>query len=219
MTASRAGALLPASRPRPAGWRSAWDALSIYLPVLIMGALALGSYWMLRSAPLLPAPTPEQAPVHEADYFMRDFSSRTFFPDGRLKSELFGSYAQHFPDNDSIEVENARIRSFNESGQLTTANAQRLKTDGKQSHYLLEGEVVVVRESATSASGRVQPALSFRGEQLRVLDNSKKVESDRPVVMTRNQDRVTADTLRYDDASKVAVLRGRVRAVLAPAAK
>ena len=28
--------------------RRFWDRLSIYLPVLLMGALALGSYWLLR---------------------------------------------------------------------------------------------------------------------------------------------------------------------------
>ena len=28
-----------------------WDRLSIYLPVVLMGLLAMGSYWLLRATP------------------------------------------------------------------------------------------------------------------------------------------------------------------------
>jgi lipopolysaccharide export system protein LptC len=201
----------------PRGWRHAWDRASIYLPVLIMGLLALGSYWMLQSAPDLPTPQPEAAPVHEPDYFMRDFSSRHFYPDGHLKSEVFGTVARHYPDDDSVEVDEVRIRAFSTTGQLTTAQARRLLTDGKQTEFQLEGQVRVVREAATNANGQTQPALAFQGEQLRILDQNRKVESDLPLTMTRNNDRITANSLRYDDERKVALFQGRVRAVLHPA--
>lgn len=37
--------------------RQGWDQLSIYLPVLLMGLLALGTWWLVRNAPMpqLPA--------------------------------------------------------------------------------------------------------------------------------------------------------------------
>ena len=31
--------------------RHAWDRLSIYLPVLLMGLLALGTWWLVKNTP------------------------------------------------------------------------------------------------------------------------------------------------------------------------
>jgi hypothetical protein len=63
-----------ASRP----WAGALllDHLSIYLPVILMGVLALGTYWLVRTTPVFRRP--QQAPRHEPDYFMRDFAVKTF---------------------------------------------------------------------------------------------------------------------------------------------
>ena len=36
-------------------WRSAlrvWDRVSIYLPIVLMGALALSTYWLVRNSPV-----------------------------------------------------------------------------------------------------------------------------------------------------------------------
>ena len=40
--------------------------------------------------------------------------------------------------------------------------------------------------------------------------------SDRPVVLVRGNDRLTADSLDYRGDERAAVLKGRVRATLAP---
>jgi lipopolysaccharide export system protein LptC len=188
--------------------RRLWDRLSIYLPVLLMGALALGSYWLLRATPMPPEPPPERAPSHEPDYYMREFAVKTFDVRGELQNELRGAEIRHYPDTDTLEVDEARIRSFNASGELTTARARRVTTNADQTVYELTGEAVVVRESV--------PRVEFRGEQLRILVQQDRIESSQPVLLIRGIDRITADRLQYDDASRQANLQGRVRATLAP---
>lgn len=189
--------------------RHGWDRVAVYLPVLIMGVLALGSYWVLRSTPAPQPPAPERAPAHEPDYRMREFSIRTHGADGSLRSELAGNEARHYPDDDRIEVDQARLRAYGIQGRITHASALRLGTDGKQSEYRLEGNVVVDRRSADG-----QP-VRLTGEQLRVYDEGRQLESDLPVELVRGSDHATGDTLRYDDSTRVAELRGRVRAQLA----
>ena len=191
-----------------------WYLASIYLPVLIMGLLALGSYWLLRATPVAPDIPDEQPERHEPDYFMRGFSVRSHDSDGGLRSEVFGSQARHYPDTETLEVDDARIRSFNDRGQLTTATARHLSTDDQQSAYLLQGQVLVERpaNAADLAGGR--PTLSFAGEQLKIHGEPQQIESDLPVELRRGHDRITADSLRYDDGKRVADLQGRVRAVL-----
>ncbi len=188
--------------------RRLWDRLSIYLPVLLMGALALGSYWLLRATPVPPEPTPQRAPSHEPDYYMRGFAVKTFDARGQLQNELRGTEIRHYPDTDTLEVDEARIRSFGASGELTTARARRVTTNAEQTVYELTGEAVVVRGSV--------PPVEFRGEQLRILVQQDRIESSRPVLLIRGNDRITADRLRYDDTLRLADLEGRVRATLAP---
>ena len=99
------------------------DRLSIYLPVVLMGLLALGSYWLLRATPETDMPLSERPPQHEPDYFMRGFAVRSFAPDGSLRSDVRGAEARHYPDTDSTEIDQARIRTQPPGSPLTTARA------------------------------------------------------------------------------------------------
>ncbi|MEN9474785.1 MAG: export transporter periplasmic protein LptC [Pseudomonadota bacterium] len=189
-----------------------WDRAAVYLPVLTMGLLALGSYWILRSAPEPQAPTLLRPATHEPDYFMRGFSVRSHGTDGALLSELSGSQVRHYPDNDVIEIDQARLLALNSSG-YTRAEARLLSTDGQQSQYLLEGAVTVERHGSAGKAGP-ESSMHFAGEQLRVYADGQRIASDLPVELTRNGNRATAQSLRYDNSTGVAELQGRVRAQL-----
>lgn len=192
--------------------RHSWDRAAVYLPVLTMGLLALGSYWILRSTPEPQAPAAQRPASHEPDYFMRSFSVRSHDAAGTLLSELSGSEVRHYPDNDAIEIDQARLLSINSSG-YTRAEARRLNTDTRQSQYLLEGAVTVERHGGAGKAGP-ETSMHFAGEQLRVQGDGQRIDSELPVELTRNGNRATAQTLRYDNRTRVAELQGRVRAQL-----
>jgi lipopolysaccharide export system protein LptC len=200
--------------PPPRKRRSLWDRLTIYLPVLLMGLLALASYWLLQATPVPPEARPERPITHEPDYKMQRFSVKVFDASGALKSEVFGDEARHHPDTDTTEIDQARIRSVGLKGQTTTATAQRVVTNGAQTELTLAGDAVVVREASTSAGGK--PRMEFRGEFLQIFTQPERVVSDRPVVLVRGRDQLTADALDYQgDELRVAEFTGRVRATLA----
>jgi lipopolysaccharide export system protein LptC len=141
---------------------------------------------------------------------MRNFAVKNFDAVGILKSEVAGAEARHFPDTDVLEIDAARIRSFKD-GRLTTATANRAYTNGDGSEVQLVGNAVVVREAGKDASGAVFPRLEFRGEFLHTF-----LKSHKPVTLIRDQDQFVADSLQYDNLSRVAVLQGRVKGVLTP---
>lgn len=207
-----------AAAPRPRKKRrQLWDQLSIYLPVLLMGLLALASYWLLRATPASPEPQPARAPTHEPDYFMRRFSVKLFDASGALRSEVFGTEARHHPDTNTTEIDAARIRSLGDSGQQTTATARRIVSNADQTVFTLDGDAVVIREPLGVGAAAAAPRLEFRGEALQVFTSPERVLSDRPVLLLRGNDRLVADTLDYQGGDvRVAVLTGRVRATLAP---
>lgn len=191
--------------------RRAADQASVYLPVLLMGVLALGTYWLVRNTPDAVAPSVERPLRHEPDYFMRDFSVKTFDETGRLRSEVFGNVGRHFPDTDTIEVDQVRIRSFDAQGRVTTATALRAISNGDGSEVQLLGDAVVVREPV---GGR--PRLEFRGDFLHAFLQTERVRSHKPVRLTRGLDQFTAESLDFDNLDQVLELQGRVRGVLQP---
>lgn len=203
---------------RPTSHRSRrWaDQFTVYLPVLLMGLLALASYWLLRATPPPPEPAVARPVTSEPDYFMRRFSVKVFDANGVLINEVFGSEARHRPDTDTLEVDQARIRVVGEDGVITTATARRVISNGARTEFLLEGDAVVVREGRTLADGSTAPRLEFQGEQLRVFTDPQRLLSELPVTVLRGNDRLQSDTLDYVGADQVALLRGRVKVRLAP---
>jgi lipopolysaccharide export system protein LptC len=195
-----------------------WDRLTIYLPVILMGLMALGTYLLARNTPSFAPAAQQRAPKHEADYFLRRFSVKSFDANGRLKSELFGAEARHYPDTDTLEVDQPRIRAYNERGALTLATARRAISNADGSQVQLIGDAVVTREPAQDAHGRATPRLQIRSEFLHAFVDREQVRTNRPVVILRGDDQFTADGLDYDNLDRVLDLRGRVRGTIQPQA-
>lgn len=195
----------------------AWDRLSLYLPVILMGVLALGTYWLVRSTPLLLlVPEPAAPARHEPDYFMRQFSIKTFDATGRLNSEVLGNDARHYPDTDTLEIDLVRIRSFNQAGRLTTASAQHALINADASELQLLGDARVLREPVTNDAAQPQSGLEFRSEFLHAYVTTERVESHKPVQLIRGRDQFSADAMEFDNKNRELLLKGRVRGSLMP---
>lgn len=199
--------------------RWALDRLTLYLPVLLMGALAMASYLLVRSTPSLSEVVAAAVAQHQPDYFMREFAVKTFDARGQLKSEVKGRETRHYPDTDTLEIDQVVIRSFDQQGHLTTATARQALTNADASEVTLIGDARVLRAATVSPAGKPQPAMSFKGEQLHAFVDTERVRSDQPVTLTRGQDQFTADSLDYDNQQQVIEMQGRVKGVLFPGAK
>ncbi|WP_404976890.1 MULTISPECIES: LPS export ABC transporter periplasmic protein LptC [unclassified Acidovorax] len=197
--------------------RLGWDRLSLYLPVALMCLLALGTWWLVRNAPKPPQVETARVPTHEPDYFMRTFSVKNFDATGRLESDMRGDMARHYEDTDTLEVDQARMRSVTPEGRVTTATANRALSNGDGSEVQLFGNAIVTRESLPRKGREPLPRLEFRGEFLHIWVNSERVKSDQPVTLTRGSDQFTADQMDYDNLDQIVQLRGRVRGTLQPA--
>ena len=197
--------------------RQGWDQITLYLPVVLMGLLALGTWWLVRNAPMPQLPAVERPVGHQPDYYMKTFSVKSFDASGRLQSEVQGVTARHYPDTDTLEIDQARMRSVGVDGRLTVATANRALTNADGSEVQLFGNAIVTREPVLAKAGvPAQPRLEFRSEFLHAFTNSERVQSNQPVTLTRGNDRFTADKMDYDNLDQVLQLRGRVRGVILP---
>ena len=199
-----------------AGVLRLWDNISIYLPVVLMGLLVLGTYWLVRNAPGAGTPEVAKALRHESDYFMRKFTMKTFDDDGLLKSDVYGVEARHYPDTDTLEIDEPRIRSISAEGRLVTATGRRALSNGDGSEVQLMGNALIVREATKDADGNDLPRMEFQGEFLHSYVKEERVKSHLPVVLTRGTDQFTGDDFTYNNLTGIANLKGRVRAILYP---
>ncbi len=196
--------------------RDAWERFLLYFPLVSMGLLALGTYWLVRSTPPVGGPVVQKPVSHEPDYFMENFSVRTFDAQGRLRTEVQGVSARHYPDTLWLEIDAIRVRSFDAQGRITTATAERGLTNEDSSEVQLMGNAVVVREADVGPGAIAAPRMEYRGEFLHAFMNTERVQSHRPVELLRGKDRFTADRMDFDNVDQALQLSGRVRGTLMP---
>jgi lipopolysaccharide export system protein LptC len=194
----------------------AWERFLLYLPLMVMAVLALGTYWLVRSTPAVVPSPPERTRGHEPDYFMRQFSVKTYDTLGRLRSEVQGKEARHYPDTKWTEIDEIQIRSFDTEGRLTTASARNGMTNDGATEVKLMGNAVVVREAQPRAGGTVTPRMEYRGEFLHAFMDTEVVTSNLPVELLRGKDRFTGNSMEFDNSEQTLQLRGRVRGTLFP---
>jgi lipopolysaccharide export system protein LptC len=214
---SASGILAPAP-PRAAERHGApWSArlleqLSSYLPLLLMALLALGTWWLVKNTPV--AETERQAaPLrHEPDYQMSHFMVRRFAADGAMRAQIEGDMMRHYPDTDTLEIDNVRLRAIAPDGHVTLANARRALSNGDGSEVQLMGGAHVVRQGLSG-----DEPVEFRGEFLHAFLDTERVRSHLPVIVTRGGMEVHADAMDYDNLERVVHLTGRVTATF-PAA-
>jgi lipopolysaccharide export system protein LptC len=185
------------------------EGLASYLPLLLMFALALATWWLVKNSPTAPGPQAAEPVRTEPDYTMTGFALERFDAAGRLKLRIVGQRMQHFPATDRIEIQDAQIRAIAPDGRLTLASARRALSNGDGSEVQLLGTAEV-----TSEDKQGQP-LVMRSEFLHLFLVSERVQSDQRVSVKFGNNDIQAAGLFYDHAARRLDLSGPMRAVLA----
>jgi len=202
-----------AAPPRvPLPWHQrARELLATYLPLLLMGVLALGTWWLVKNTPPADVPAAGTLPREEPDYTMERFVVERFDKDGRLKLRLQGERLRHFAATDVIEIDDARVRAVAADGRVTLAQARRAVANGDGSEVQLIGDARV-----DSSGPRGEPIL-FRGEFLHAFLATEQLRSHLPVLVQREGSEFRAAGMEYDHLSGKLQLQGKMRALLQPA--
>jgi len=190
------------------------DRLTVFLPLMLFGVLALGSWWLVRSMPeLMPAGTDKLLRV-EPDYRLEKFTVKSFDTSGRLTREVSGQSATHFPAKQELHIQNVRIYAENELGTRLQAQARQGVSKENEQQVDLSGDVLAVR-----AADRHGPRMTLKGEAVTAFMDQERLVSFVPVEIVRGADVFTAQTMDFDTRHGLYELQGRVKSVLAPSSK
>ncbi|PUE33559.1 LPS export ABC transporter periplasmic protein LptC [Limnohabitans sp. Jir72] len=186
------------------------DRLSLYLPLILMGFLALASWWLVRSMPVM-VRIDENKPLRkDPDYRLENFSVKSFDTTGRMTREVLGDKGRHFPDVDDMHIDNVRVYSESDTGVKIYAQAQTGIATGDGERVTLIGNAQAIRPADAQS-----PRTELRGERLVALAKENRLLSSDPVEITRDKDVFTALTLNFNSKSGIYLLEGRVRGMLA----
>jgi lipopolysaccharide export system protein LptC len=205
-----------AQAPHHLAWRAPWhkrflNNATAYLPLLLMALLALGTWWLVKNTPVFENQKPAAAVRHEPDYAMTHFKVQRFDAKGVMRVQIEGDYMRHFPDTETLEIDNPRITEFAKDGRMSMVTAKQALANQDGSEVQLSGGARVLREAT-----QTEAAIEFRGEFLHIFQHTEQVKSHLPVVVTQGGTEIRADSMSYDNVARVLNLKGRLRAVIAP---
>lgn len=186
------------------------DGLSTYLPLLLMAALAGGTWWLVKHTPHIEGPATAKAQRHEPDYTMRNFTLTRFAPDGRFAARIEGDTLRHFPDTDRLEIDGVRIESVAPDGRVTHASARSALSNADASEVQLMGGARVVSQLGPGDE------IEIDGEFLHAFVRFERLRSHLPVQVRRGGMLTHAAGLDYDHLNSELRLDGPVRTTLQP---
>jgi lipopolysaccharide export system protein LptC len=187
------------------------DALSAYLPLLLMAGLALATWWLVKSTPPAPEQRPRSSNPGVPDYTMEQFALERFGADGRLLLRVQGERLRHFPDADRIEADRATIRAFAPDGRETLATAAQAVSSGDGRFVELSGGAQVLQAAQQ---------LRINSEHLYLDTQEEIVKTDRTVELRLGDGHVVrAAGLHYSHATQRLELAGPLRATLLPGSR
>ena len=200
----------PTPRPRPALGYRLRQALSSYLPLLLMGLLAVSTGWLVKNTPQIPGPTLAGPVRQDPDYTMTGFSISRFDPQGREVLRIAGDMLRHYPATDQLDIEGVRIHAIAPDGRVTDASARRALANGDGSEVQLLGGARVTSQLDGADT------LEMEGEFLHAFMRFERLRSHLPVRVRRGSAETHAGGLDYDHLAHQLQFLGPVRTSLRP---
>ena len=194
----------------------AWfDRLIAWSPVLLLGALAALTYW-LNTQVRVAGPAFDGSGRHDPDIFVENFKAINLDKDGRIRQALVATRARHFPDDDTMALDQPQIAFTDPGKPRLDVTADRATVTGDREHAYFEGHVTAVREAATAADGKTEGPVTFTTEYLHVIPTEDRVLTDRAVTIADPRGTINATGLDFDNKAKTVKLKSHVSGQLQP---
>ena len=91
---------------------SLWRSLLRLTPLILMGALTLVTFWLVKSNAPVEKSAIERVRLHEPDYTITNGALSALNELGNTKYRVLGKKVIHYDDDASIDIETPRMRLF-----------------------------------------------------------------------------------------------------------
>jgi len=197
--------------------RAFLDRLVAWAPVLLLGGLAALTYW-LDAQVQPPQPRRDGTTRHDPDLFIENFRATVLDADGRPRQSLTAKRAQHYPDDDSVDIAGLTLALTDPGRPRLSVTADAGTVPGKRDTVILTGNVRAVRDAmpAHKPGEAGTGPLTLVTEYLRVEPKEGRAVTDKPVTIEEPRGIIHAVGMELDNKARTLKLKSGVRGTLQP---
>lgn len=174
----------------------------------VLGAITAFTFWVLQVS--APREVRERETRHEPDYHFTAPRITRFGVDGTLELELTAKNAVHFPDDDTVALDELQVDVRAPDGTAWTMVAARGHAPMAGERVTLEGGVRI-GHPAGGAGG----AILLTTDHIELDTRAQLLTTEAPVEIVHGTNRVTAVGLLADLGRDHITLKSRVRGTYA----
>jgi lipopolysaccharide export system protein LptC len=192
---------------------SLWQGLLRLMPLILMGALTLTTFWLVKKNAPIEKSAIERVRLHEPDYIITNGALSALNESGNTKYRVLGKKVIHYDDDASIDIETPRIRLFPPEKSPVTIKADIGHLDGDITILDLMNNAEIFRPSqAASATEPARPRMLARSAYFKVLINDDIIETDKPITLEQGLSIMqSTDGGIYNNIEQSMVLTGHVK--------
>ena len=176
-----------------------------WLPLLPLLALLAGTYWLNEL--VQPDPVrPDGAKRHDPDAIVENLSAVQLNEQGQPRFIMAAKKMQHFPDDDSTELDVPRVTILSPDQPAIHSVAKRGAVSGKGDVVFLYDNVEVLRSASAQRA-----ELRAHTEYLRIEPDRNLISTDRTVNIAEGLNTLRATGLEIDNNTRTIKLLSRVK--------
>ncbi len=190
-----------------------WRSLLRTMPLILMGALTLVTFWLVKKNTPSELSSPERIRTHEPDYTLVNGTVSALNEAGTTKYRLLGRKIIHYDDDASIDIDEPRMRLFQALKAPVTVRAKTGHLDGDLSILDLFGNAEIFRPAqAATSSQAASPSMLALSSYFQALINDDILKTDKPITLMQGLSVMNAtDGGIYNNVEQSMTLLGKVR--------
>jgi len=188
-----------------------YDRIAAALSVVLLVALAAGSYYLAQTSLRDAGSRVPRAITHEPDYFVEDVVFTRINARGDPVFRMSAQRMLHYPDDQSSAYDKPVLVSLDPAKPRVSLRADHGRSSAEGEETTLIGNVVLVR--AESAG---DPAMTIRTERVTVYSETEIARTDLPVRIERGGSVLTGVGMEFNNAARSLRVDSRVQLTWQP---
>jgi len=183
------------------------------MPLILMGALTLVTFWLVQKNTPPEKSTLERVRLHEPDYTITNGTLSALNALGNTKYRILGNKVIHYDDDASIDILAPRMRLFQPDKSPVTVKSDTGHLDGDLTILDLIDNASIFRpaQAATTIQAATLRMLAS-STYFKVLINDDIIETNRPITLEQGLSIMhSTEGGRFNNVEQSMVLLGQVK--------
>ena len=183
------------------------------MPLILMGAITLITFWLVKKNMPPENSLLERVRLHEPDYTIQNGALSALNELGNTKYRVLGKKVTHYDDDASIDILAPRMRLFQANKAPVTVKSDTGHFDGDLTILDLVDNAEIFRPAqAATATEPATLRMLARSSYFKVLINDDIIETNKPISLEQGMSVMNStDGGTFNNVDQSMVLSGQVK--------